>query len=524
MVKKTEKTRVVNMKRKTESGTVYLIGAGPGDEGLLTLRGAEYLQSADVVVYDYLCNVAFLKMAREDAELIYAGKQASSHTLSQDEINQLLVGKAQEGKNVARLKGGDPFVFGRGGEEALVLKESGVDFEIVPGITAGIAVSAYAGIPFTHRGVATTAGFVTGHEMGGKEKSDIDWENIGGLDTLVFYMGVKNLPVIVEKLKSVGRSGDTPAALVRWGTRSNQETVTGTLNTIVEEVENVQLKPPALIIVGEVVKLRSQLQWFDKKPLFGKKIVVTRSRTQASVLSEKLKRAGAEVFEFPTIEIHAIEDQSPIDKEITELEKYEWMIFTSVNSVHIFMDRLFKSGKDVRSLNSLKLAVIGNDTARKLREYGLNADLMPERFTSFGVIEEFQNRLYSIKGKQILIPGSLIARDVIPLGLEDMGAEVNTVAIYENRLPDYRVEKIDEIFHSMPDLFTFTSSSTVNNLVEILESAGRREYVKQIKGASIGPITTETAVEKGITLAFEAKEHTINCLVDEILNYKYTGV
>ncbi|NPE31578.1 uroporphyrinogen-III C-methyltransferase [Methanococcoides sp. SA1] len=511
------------MKTKNEIGTVYLIGAGPGDEGLLTLRGAEYLQTADVIVYDYLCNAALLKMAGNDAELIYVGKQASAHTLSQDGINQLLVSKALEGKNVARLKGGDPFVFGRGGEEALALKEAGVEFEIVPGITAGIAASAYAGIPFTHRGIATTAGFVTGHEMEGKEKSDLDWENINGLDTLVFYMGVKNLPVIVEKLKSAGRAGDTPAALVRWGTRSNQETVTGTLNTIVAEVEKARLKPPALIIVGDVVKLRSQLRWFDKKPLFGKKIVVTRSRTQASVLSEKLKRAGAEVIELPTIEIHPIKDQSPIDKEIAELEKYDWMVFTSVNSVHIFMERLFDSGKDVRALYLLKLAVIGRETAEKLRQYGLNADLMPERFTSFGVIEEFQNRSCSLRGRQILIPGSLIAKDVIPRGLEKLGADVKTVAIYENKLPDYTVDEIDEIFETMPDLITFTSSSTVNNLVDILSGLGRKEYIRQIKGASIGPITTETAVERGITLAFEAKEHNISCLVDEILQYKYTG-
>lgn len=511
------------MKSKIKFGTVYLIGAGPGDEGLLTLRGAEYLRSADVVVYDYLSNEALLKMAREDAELIYVGKQASAHTLSQEGINQLLVDKAQEGKNVARLKGGDPFVFGRGGEEALVIKEAGVDFEIVPGITAGIAALAYAGIPFTHRGIATTAGFVTGHEMAGKEKSDIDWENINGLDTLVFYMGVKNLPIIVKKLKSVGRSGETPAALVRWGTRSNQETVTGTLNTIVGKVEKAQLKPPAIIIVGEVVKLRSQLQWFEKKPLFGKKIVVTRSRTQTSILCEKLKRSGAEVFELPTIDINPIKDQSPIDKEIGDLKKYDWMVFTSINSVDIFMDRLFESGRDVRSLHMIKFAVIGRETGNRLRNYGLNFDLMPELFTSFGVVESFQKRDCQLKGKHVLIPGSLIARDVIPLGLERMGANVKTVAIYENRLPDYTVEKIDRIFGSMPDLVTFTSSSTVKNMVDILESADRKEYIKQIKGASIGPITSQTAAERGIEVAFEAEVHTINGLVDEILKYRYTG-
>ncbi len=511
------------MNNKTNRGMVYLVGAGPGDEGLLTLRGAEYLQSAHVVVYDYLCNEALLKMAHNDAEIIYVGKQAAAHTLSQEEINQLLIDKAKEGKNVIRMKGGDPFVFGRGGEEALALVESGIEFEVVPGITAGIAASAYAGIPFTHRGVATTAGFVTGHEMAGKEKSDIDWDKISGLGTLVFYMGVKNLPVIVEKLKKTGRKGSTPVALVRWGTRSNQQTVTGTLDSIVGEVDNVQLKPPALIIVGEVVNLRSKLQWFDNKPLFGKRIVVTRSRTQASFLCEKLKRAGADVLELPTIDILPLSDQSLIDQEINELEKYDWMVFTSVNSVDIFMERLFNSGRDVRSLYLLKLAVIGNETAKVLKSYGLVADLMPGRFTSFAVVDEFKKIQCTLNRKNVLIPGSLIAGDVIPEGLKEMGADVHTVAIYENRLPQYRVEQIDKIFQKTPDLVTFSSSSTVNHLVEILESLGRMEYVKAIKGASIGPITTETAVERGIELALEAKEHTINGLVDEILKNS-TGV
>lgn len=505
------------MKTKTRTGTVYLIGAGPGDEGLLTLRGAEYLRNADVVVYDYLCNEALLKMAGPDAELIYVGKQASAHTLSQEEINQLLVDKAKEGKNVARMKGGDPFVFGRGGEEALELREAGIDFEVVPGITAGIAASAYAGIPFTHRGIATTAGFVTGHEMAGKEKSDIDWENINGLHTLVFYMGVGNLPVIVEKLKSVGRPGDTPAALVRWGTRANQETVTGTLDTIVKEVEIAGLKPPALIIIGEVVKLREELRWFDTKPLFGRKIVVTRSRTQASVLSDQLKRAGAEVIELPTIQIQPMEDQSPIDREIAEIEKYDGLVFTSVNSVDIFMERLMVSDKDTRALYMTRIIVIGGETARRLGHYGLKADLIPGRFTSEGVVEAVKNCGKCAQGKHFLIPGSLIARDVIPEGLREMGAKVDAVPIYENRLPEYDSRIIDSVFGENPDLVTFTSSSTVNNLADILESCGKGHYLKSIKGASIGPITSETAAERGIKLAFEAETHTISCLVDGIL-------
>jgi len=507
------------MKSNNESGTVYLIGAGPGDEGLLTLRGAEYLQSADVVVYDYLCNEALLNMAKPGAERIYVGKQAAAHTLSQDEINQLLVDQALEGKNVARMKGGDPFVFGRGGEEALFLRESSIDFEIVPGITAGIAASAYAGIPFTHRGIATTAGFVTGHEMAGKEKSDIDWENISGLHTLVFYMGVGNLPVIVKKLKDVGRSGETPAALVRWGTRANQETVTGTLDTIVDLVEEARLKPPALIIVGEVVNLRKDLRWFDKRPLFGKRIVVTRSRTQTSSLAEKLKRAGAEVIELPTIDIQPLEDQSHIDKEISEIEKYDGLIFTSVNSVDIFMERLFASDRDVRALYMTRIIVIGGETSRRLLHYGLKADLIPKQFTSQGVVEVIKQCGKCSNGKHVLIPGSLISGNIIAEGLKELGTKVEMVAIYKNNKPEYTAEKIDAIFEELPDLVTFTSSSTVNNLVEILEGCGRSQYVKKIKGASIGPMTSRTAAERNIELVIEAETHTIDCLVDGILEH-----
>ncbi|MBN2736632.1 MAG: uroporphyrinogen-III C-methyltransferase [Spirochaetales bacterium] len=505
------------MKENNKKGKVFLIGAGPGDEGLLTLRGAEYLRICDVVVYDYLSNKNLLKMARTEAELIYVGKQASAHTFSQVAINQLLIEKANEGKKVARFKGGDPFVFGRGGEEAIALKNAGIEFEVVPGITAGIAALAYAGIPLTHRGVATSAGFITGHEMAGKDTSDINWEKISGLDTIVFYMGVKNLPTIVEKLKTAGRSGDTPAALVHWGTTNQQMTVTGTLNNIVYEVNKKEINPPALIIVGDVVKLRSQLQWFETKPLFGKKIVVTRSRAQASALSEKLRHHGAEVIEMPTIDICPLTDQNLMDSEIRKLGKYNWMVFTSINSVDIFMERLFKSEQDVRAISHLKFAAIGKETAKRLSTYGIIADLIPDRFTSIGVVEEFGKIQPAIKGKHFLIPGSLIARDVIPEGLKELGAHVTTVVIYENRTPEYSADTIDEIFRKNPDLVTFTSSSTVNNLAAILKNTGQEKYIKTIKGASIGPITSETAAEQGVKIILEAEEHTISCLVHTIL-------
>ncbi|MCP4296459.1 MAG: uroporphyrinogen-III C-methyltransferase [Proteobacteria bacterium] len=502
-----------------KSGTVYLIGSGPGDTGLMTLRGAEYIKDADVIIYDYLCNSDFLKMSSSECTKIYVGKQSGSHTLSQEEINRLLIEQASMGKKVARLKGGDPFVFGRGGEEAIALFDAGITFEIIPGVTAGIAASAYAGIPFTHRGIAATAGFVTGHESSGNGDSKIDWNKISGLETIVFYMGVKNLPVIIEKLKSAGRNADTPVALVRWGTKNNQKTVVGTIGTILEKVEKSGLKPPALIIVGEVVSLRDKLKWFENKALFGKKIVVTRSRTQSSSLCKKITRLGAQVIELPTIEIHPLDDQSEIDSILNGIKKYSWIVFTSVNSIEIVMGRLITDKRDVRSLFESKIAVIGNESEKSLLKYGLKADLIPEFQTSEGIVDAFRDRKIDISGKKILIPGSEISRDIIPGGLSDLGGEVNSVAIYENRIPVYDKEILDDIFETAPDLVTFTSSSTVSNLVKVLKTNNREQYISRIKGGSIGPVTSKTAIREGIDLALEADEHTIDGLIKEILNY-----
>lgn len=498
-------------------GKVYLIGAGPGDIGLLTLKGAEYLSSADVVVYDYLSNDSLLSMARNDCEYIYVGKKASSHTLSQEDINSLLIEKACEGKSVARLKGGDPYVFGRGGEEALALSDAGIEFEVVPGITAGIAAAAYAGIPFTHRGITSTAGFITGHEMDGKEKSGIDWHSIAGLGTLVFYMGVKNLPVIVSNLKKEGRSGTTPAAIVQWGTMASQKSAEGTLDTIVDVVEKEKISTPALIIIGDVVHLRSKLNWFEKKPLFGKKIIVTRSRSQASGLSKDLRGLGADVIEFPTIEIFPIPDNSNLDRAIKSISDYSWIIFTSVNSVDIFFNEVM-CVKDARILAGIKIAVIGSATGMSLSKYGIKADLMPEQFTSEGIVKALENHKADLTDKKVLIPGSLIARDLLPVSLSAMGALVDTVPVYENKTPEYTTEYIDSIFDNNLYLCTFTSSSTVTNLIKILKNNNRSKYISRINGASIGPVTSETAKEAGINISIEAGTHTISALVLEIVN------
>jgi uroporphyrinogen III methyltransferase/synthase len=507
----------MNLNNRGLNGKVYLIGAGPGDVGLLTLKGAEYLSSADVIVYDYLSSNSLLSMSKDDSEHIYVGKKASDHTLTQEVINNLLVEKAREGKYVARLKGGDPYVFGRGGEEALALSDAGIEFEVVPGVTAGIAAAAYAGIPFTHRGITSTAGFITGHEMDGKNESSIDWESIAGLGTLVFYMGVRNLPVIVSNLKKEGRSGTTPAAIVQWGTLTSQRSAEGTLDTIVDVVRQKKISTPALIVIGDVVNLRSKLNWFEKKPLFGKKIIVTRSRAQASSLSKELRELGAEVIEFPTIEISLIPDNSNLDRAIDSVSDYSWIIFTSVNSVEIFFKRVM-SIKDARILAGIKIAVIGSATAMSLNEYGIKADIIPEQFTSEGIVKALESYKAELKGKKVLIPGSLIARDLLPVSLTAMGALVEAVPVYENKTPEYTAEYIDSIFDKNLYLCTFTSSSTVTNFIDILKVNNRNKYISKINGASIGPVTSKTAKEAGINLSIEAGVHTIPSLVSEIVN------
>ncbi|HLG29536.1 MAG TPA: uroporphyrinogen-III C-methyltransferase, partial [Candidatus Brocadiales bacterium] len=366
---------------------VYLVGAGPGDPSLISVKGMNCIRKADVLIYDYLVSTDLLKEAREGIEVIYVGKKGSVHTLEQEEINQLLVNKAKEGRTVVRLKGGDPFVFGRGGEEALFLKQNDVPFEIVPGITAAIAAPAYAGIPVTHRDYTATLGLVTGHEDPTKEESNIDWEKIStGIGTLTFYMGIKNLPKIVENLIKYGRSKNTPVAVIRWGTTPDQQTVVGTLENIVEKTKD--LMPPAITIVGEVVKLREQLNWFESKPLFGKTIAVTRSRDQASEFTEQLQERGAKVIEFPTIKTVPPDDVEPMDKAIGKIESFDWLIFTSVNGVDAFFKRLFDLGQDIRSLKGVKICSIGPATTERIRGFYLHVDCQPQKYVAESVVEE----------------------------------------------------------------------------------------------------------------------------------------
>jgi uroporphyrinogen III methyltransferase/synthase len=510
------------MGNNTTTGKVYLVGAGPGDPGLITVKGLECIQKADVIIYDYLAATILLKHARKNAELIYVGKKGGCHTLAQEQINTLIVEKAQNGAMVTRLKGGDPFIFGRGGEEAEVLFDNGVPFEIVPGVSSAIAAPAYAGIPLTHRKYTATVAFVTGHEDPDKTESAIDWPSIAkGMGTVVFLMGVKNLPHIAEKLIQHGKPPDTPVALVRWGTTSRQVTVSGTLDTIVEKVKKAGLKAPAIIIVGDVVDLRQMLKWYENRPLLGKKIVVTRARAQASDLVERLSELGAECLECPTIKIEPPKDYTALDRAISNLSAYNWVIFTSVNGVAFFFERLFANGKDVRSLYNLKTAAIGPATAKKLSDYGLNSDIVPASYRAESVVKAFGS--VDINGKKILLPRAEEARPVLPVELTKMGAAVDEIPVYRTAaVADDGAELISQLEEKSVDMITFTSSSTVKNFKALIPSKKFKTLLRGVTIASIGPITTDTARELGFDVHLTAESYTIPGLCEAILQFYST--
>ncbi len=495
---------------------VYLVGAGPGDPGLITFKGIECIKKADVVIYDYLVNRRLLNYAPPDAKKIYVGKRGAQHTLEQDEINHLLIKKAGQGKVVVRLKGGDPYLFGRGGEEAEALAHEGIDFEIVPGVTAGIAAPAYAGIPVTHRDFTSTLAFVTGHEAEGKGLSKIDWQNLASIGTLVFYMGIKNLASIVRNLVNHGRGEDTPIAIIRWGTTHEQETVVGTLGDIIKKVEEKKLTPPAIAIVGKVVNLRKDLNWFETKPLFGKRIIVTRAREQASRLSARLEEFGANVIELPTIKITAIRDCKRLDKAIGKIEEFDWLIFTSVNGVMSFFNRLFKSGMDARDLKGIEICTIGPATTEKLLSFGIKSDCQPAKYVAESVVEKLKK--IGLKGKRVLMPRSEIARELLSDELARIGAEVVDIAAYRT-VPDSssRSELNRVLKEEKVDIITFTSSSTVRNFVELVGKRTLHRIAKDIKFASIGPITSETIRGYGLNVSIEAKEYTIPGIVNAIV-------
>ncbi len=516
-----KKSSIVHRQSSIQAGTVYLVGAGPGDPGLLTIKGKECLSEADVIIYDYLANPSFLDYGREGVEVIYVGKKAGSHTMGQEEINALIVDRAKSGKTVVRLKGGDPFIFGRGGEEAQELAKAGVRFEIVPGVTSAISVPAYAGIPLTHRDYTTTVAFVTGHEDPLKEKSTIAWDKLAtGAGTLVFLMGVGNLPQIAESLMNHGRSPNTPVAVIRRGASAEQATWVGNLANIGRIAEENRIRPPAIIVVGDVVRLREELNWFETKPLFGKRIVVTRAREQASDFRRMLETLGAETIEFPTIEVRPPESWVPLDRAIEKLAEYDWLIFTSVNGVKFFLDRLQASGKDTRDLKGIRIGVIGPKTGEMWERMGIRPDLMPGEYRAEAVVDAFKQ--VGIKGAKILIPRAARAREVLPDDLRKAGAQVDVVHAYQTVSPDHDTGSVRELLmKGSIDMVTFTSSSTVINFVKVFEADGTllQEWMNGVAVACIGPITAKTAERKSLQVSVIPPHYTIESLVEEIMTF-----
>lgn len=499
----------------SKKGRVILVGAGPGDLGLVTLRAKECVKQADVIVYDYLANPEMLKWARDEAEIIYAGKKSSDHVLSQEEINALIVEKAQAGHLVIRLKGGDPFVFGRGAEEAEALVAAGIDFEIVPGITSAIAGPAYAGIPVTHRGQNSHLTFFTGHEDPAKSESAIDFAaltKLGG--TQVMLMGVERIEAITREMIAQGARKDLPVALVRWATRGRQQTLTGTLEDIAQRVAESGFAAPAVAIFGDVVALREKLNWFEKRPLFGKRIVVTRTRAQAGVLSRQLQALGADVLELPTIRIEPPTDLRGFAELVQEAHAYDWLVFTSPNGVTAFFEMFFKLYDDAREIGAAKIAAIGPATAQRVKDFHLHVDLQPEEFVAEAVVREFKKQ-GGVENLRILLARAEKARDVLPEQLSDLGAIVDQAVAYRT-VPETRditgARRL--LLEEGADMITFTSSSTVENFLGL-----GLPWPEGMRVASIGPITSKTAREHGLNVDVEARQHDIPGLVQSVRTF-----
>ncbi len=497
---------------------VYLIGAGPGDPGLLTLRGRDILSTADVVVYDYLASDELLAHARPDAELIYVGKISGNHALPQDKINELLIAKAKEGKDVARLKGGDPYIFGRGGEEAEALLAAGVPFEEVPGISSVIAGPAYAGIPLTHRSFASSVTIITGHEDPTKPESAHNWKALAAsASTLVFVMGMKNLPQISAKLIAAGLSGDTPAALVTWATTPRHRSHVSTLSELPADAQKHGFKNPCLIVVGKVASLHDKLNWFEQKPLLGRSVVVTRAREQASAIASRLSALGAEVIQFPTIGFHALDDEAPVDAVVTGFSRYDWVVFTSVNGVRFFMERLYALGKDSRIFAGCKVAAIGPATADAVRNIGIVPDFVPESYIAESVAQGLVAQ--GISGKNILIPRAREARDVLPEKLREAGADVCILPVYET-VPDTGNKDtiLERLEAGILSAVTFGSSSTVDNFFAQIPVETVRAHPETAL-AAIGPVTAATLKKYGFTPTVQPEKYTIPALVEALTAY-----
>ncbi len=477
---------------------VYLVGAGPGDPELLTLKGKRLLEEAGVILFDHLANEDLLRHARPDALRIYVGKKKSDHVVTQEEITNLLIQYAREGKTVVRLKGGDPFIFGRGGEEVEALADAGIPFEVVPGVTSPLGIAAYAGVPLTHREHTSVVTFITGHDP-----AQIDWSKVSGSETIVIFMGLAHAQDIVDRLVANGRNPETPAIAVRWGTRPEQETIAAPLHALPAAISAARMKPPATIIIGDVVSLRNKLNWYERLPLFGKKIVVTRAAAQSASFSHKLRSLGAQVIEFPVIEIRPPQDPAPLDAAIARLGEYDWLIFTSANGVRSFINRL----DDLRKLKA-KICAIGPATREAVEQLQIKVDLTPDEYVAESLLKAFAN--CELAGKRMLLPRAAVARDLIPVELAKRGARIDVVEAYRTGMPEP-----PPTLAVTPDWITFTSSSTVNNFLALLPDRG---LIAHARIASIGPITSAAARSHGLEVHAEAVEYTTDGLVQALLS------
>ncbi len=506
-----------------KTGKVYIVGAGPGDISLLTVKGLRCLLKAEVVVYDFHLNAQVLNYIRHDAEFIYAGKRGGQHTMTQDEINRTLVEKAKEGKVICRLKGGDPFVFGRGGEEAEELAKGGIEFEVVPGVSSAIAAPAYAGIPLTHRLYSSSLAIVPGYEDITKQESSIDWAKLAtGVGTIVFLMTVRNISLVCKRLIENGRSPETPVAVVRWGTRADQATLVGNLGNIPSLVKDNDIKPPAVMVVGDVVKLRETLQWYEKKPLFGQRILITREH---SADFEQLEEMGAEIIEFHTIRIVPPDNWTEMDNAIKNIESYNWLVLTSANGVKFFFQRLFEKDRDIRDLKGIKICAVGAKTAEAINRYGIKVDLVPGEFNAEGLIEAFCKQYAGVlhatplQGVKFLLPRAETAREIFPQKVRELGGQIDVVTAYRAVKPEIHGKRIKRFLkEGRITIATFTSAATFNNFLEIAgEDAD--SLLKDVAIAVIGPVTARAIEKAGLRVSIMPEEATIEAMVREIVQW-----
>ena len=503
-----------------KKGIVYFVGAGPGDRGLITVKGLKILAQAQVILYDNLINIGLLDSCSPTAEKISVGKTGGEPSLTQEEINCIMLQKARDGKCVVRLKGGDPFLFGRGGEEAQILYQAGIPFQVIPGVPSAIAVPAYAGIPVTDRRYASSVAFITGHEAQSKESSSLAWpETAHAADTLVFLMGMRNLSRIVEQLIYHGREPETPAAVIQRGTLGTQKVVVGTLDSICIRVQQHALKPPGILIVGDVVRMRQELRWFEYLPLFGKRIIITRELQEQNPLSELLEQNGAEIVLLPTIALQPPDSYQSLDEAIAQLQQFQWVIFTSTNGVRFFMDRLLSSGRDIRALSRHLIAAIGSGTARTLSSYYIQADVVPEEFSAEGLVSSFTRQ--NITGVKVLIPRAQKGRDVLEVGLRALNNEVMAVPVYKTVMPpELQSAESFKMLHP-GDCLVFTSSSTVHNFFDSVPASVLPE-LRDMVMACIGPITEGALRKRGFNAHIVPERYDFTSLAEAIIRF-YTS-